>query len=148
MKDRHFTTVFAVDNTPKQAFDAINNPRAWWSGVFEGNTDEFEAEFTYRYKDLHYSKQKVTEFIPGKKVVWLVTDSRLEFIEDKSEWTGTKMCFEIARDGDKTRVRFSHLGLAPDHECFDACSSAWGALINGSLKDLIITGKAQPGLEL
>ena len=101
-------------------------------------------EFTYRYKDIHYSKQKVTEFIPGKKVVWLVLDSSLSFIEDKSEWNGTQIIFDIASKGGKTEVRFSHVGLVPEVECYDGCSNAWGSYINGSLKKLIAKGKGQP----
>lgn len=148
MKNQDFTTAFTVDQTPKEAFDAVNNPRAWWSGEIEGSTDKLNAEFTYRYKDIHYSKQKVTELVPGKKVVWLVTESRLNFIEDKAEWNGSKISFEIAKKGDKTELRFTHVGLVPDGECYSSCSGAWGSLINGSLKKLITTGQDQSGLEL
>ncbi len=72
MMKQGFTTSFSVDQTPQEAFAAINNVRGWWSGQIEGDTDKLGAEFTYRYKDVHLSKQKITEFIPGKKVVWRV----------------------------------------------------------------------------
>jgi hypothetical protein len=136
-----FTTTILVDETPQEAFNAINNVRGWWTGEIEGNTEKLNDEFTYRYKDFHYSKQKVTELIPGKKVVWLITDSKLNFIKDKSEWTGTKIIFEISEKDGKTEIRFSHLGLG---ECFDACSNAWGDYINNSLRKLITTGEDQP----
>ena len=144
MHSQNLTHSFTVDQTPDEAFAAINNVRGWWSGEIEGNTDELGDEWTYRYKDIHYSKQRITELIPGKKVVWLVLDSYLNFIEDKTEWNGTKVTFEIARKGDKTEVRFTHVGLAPQDQCFDACSNAWGSYINGSLRNLIATGKGQP----
>ena len=146
MNDPNFTTTFTVNKTPEEAFAAIKNIRGWWSGEpgIEGSTGKLGDEFTYRYKDLHYSKQKITELIPGKKVVWLVLDSQLNFIEDKSEWKGTKITFEIAKKGDKTEVHFTHLGLVPDYECYSACSNAWGSYINGSLRSLITTGKGQP----
>ncbi len=67
MNSQNFTATFTVDQTPEEAFAAINNVRGWWSGQIEGNTDKLGAEFTYRYKDVHYSKQKITEFVPGKK---------------------------------------------------------------------------------
>jgi hypothetical protein len=144
MSDKNLTSSFTVDQTPEEAFAAINNVRGWWSGEIDGSTDKLGDEWTYRYKDVHYSKQKITELVPGKKVVWLVLDSYLNFIKDKSEWNGSKITFEIAKKGHKTEVRFTHVGLVPDHECYGACSNAWGGYINGSLRSLITTGKGQP----
>jgi hypothetical protein len=145
MNSRNFTTAFTVDQTPEEAFAAINNVRGWWTGEpgVEGSTDKLGDEFTYRYKPHHYSKQKVTELVPGKKIVWLVLDSAINFVADKSEWKGTTIIFEIAKKSAKTEVRFTHVGLVPNFECYSACSNAWGPYINGSLQNLI-TGKAQP----
>ena len=146
-KDRDLTVTFSVDETPEEAFEAVTNVRGWWSGEIDGPTGELGGEFTYRYQDIHYSKQRVTELVPGKRVVWLVLDSYLEFVEDKREWNGTSVIFDIARKGGKTEVRFTHAGLAPAHECYDACSNAWGSYIRGSLRSLIATGKGQPNPE-
>lgn len=140
MKSQDFTTAFTVDQTPEEAFAAINNVRGWWTGKpgIEGSTAKLGDEFTYRYNPHHYSKQRITEFIPGKKVVWLVVESTLNFVKDKSQWNGTNITFEISKKGDDTEVRFTHAGLIPDHECYDACSNAWGSYINGSLRNLIL----------
>ena len=144
MKNPNFTTAFQVDRTPEEAFAAINNVRGWWSGDIEGPTDKLGDEWSYRYKDVHFSKHRITEFVPGEKVAWLVLDSYLSFVDDKKEWNGTRITFEIAAKGDKTEVRFSHLGLSPDVECYDGCSNAWGSYINGSLRNLIASGKGSP----
>ena len=144
MDNQNYTTAFTVDRTPKEAFAAINNVRGWWSGDIEGSTTKLGDVFTYRYEDVHYSKQKITELIPGKKVVWLVLDSSLNFVKDKSEWNGTKIIFVVSKKGDKTEVRFTHVGLVPDYECYGACSNAWGSYVNSSLRKLITKGKGQP----
>lgn len=142
--NQNLTTSFTVDQTPEEVFAAINNVRGWWSGEIEGGTDKLGDEFTYRYKDIHYSKHRITELIPGKKVVWLVLDGYLKFTKDKAEWTGTQITFEISKQGNQTEVRFTHVGLVPESECFRVCSNAWGSYIKGSLRNLIVTGKGQP----
>ena len=143
METADFTTTITVDQTPEEVFDAVNTPQDWWSGDFEGYTKNLNDEFTYRYQDMHYSKQLVAELIPDKKVVWLVTESRLNFIADKEEWTGTKMIFEISGEDGKTQLKFTHAGINPQVECYDACSTAWGQLIQQSLNNYIATGKVE-----
>ena len=144
MKKQDFTTSFTVDQSPEEVFKAVNNVRGWWSGEVNGDTGRLGAEFTYHYKDMHKTTQKVTEFVPGKKVVWHVTDAELSFVKDKTEWTGTDIVFEIARKDGKTELRFTHLGLVPEFECYGGCSGAWGSLVEGNLRNLIATGKNQP----
>jgi Activator of Hsp90 ATPase homolog 1-like protein len=141
MNASNFTTAIAVDQTPDEVFAAIINPVNWWTGEIDGSADQVGDEFSYRYGDVHYSKQKVTELDPGKKVTWQVVDSHLSGPDDPNEWTGTEITFDITTNDGHTELRFSHLGLIPDFECFDSCSSAWGFYINGSLRRLITTGE-------
>jgi hypothetical protein len=144
MATSNYTTAFLVDQTPAEAFDAINDVRGWWTENLEGQSKKLNDEFTVYFGDVHVSTQKLVELIPNKKVVWLVTDSHLNFISDKSEWTNTRISFEITTVDNKTQVRFTHLGLAPEIECFDACSNAWSEYIHQSLFPLITTGKGRP----
>jgi hypothetical protein len=82
--------------------------------------------------------------VPGKKVVWLVVDSKISFVKDKDEWNCTDIVFEIAKKGDKTELRFTHVGLVPAIECYGKCAGAWGYYSNESLRGLITTGKGDP----
>ena len=141
---KNFTTSILVDRTPQEAFNAINDVRGWWSGEIDGSTDVLGAEFTYSYKKAHRTTQKITEFVPGQKVVWHVVDSYLGFVRNKSEWDGTDIVFEIAQKGDKTEVRFTHVGLVPAFECYDGCSGAWGFYVNESLRNFIAKGTGLP----
>jgi uncharacterized protein YndB with AHSA1/START domain len=147
MKDQNLTITFTVDQSPEEVFDAINNVRGWWSGDIDGSTDKLGEEWTYRYKDVHRSTQKITELVPGKKVVWHVTDATLNFVKDKTEWNGTDIVFEIKSKDGKTELRFTHIGLVPTFECYGGCSGAWGFYINDSLRNLITAGKGQPNPE-
>lgn len=143
-KGKDLTLSFTVDRSPQEVFDAINDVRGWWTGEIEGRTDRLGGEFTYRYGKLHRSTQRITELVPGKKVAWHVTDGRLTFVEHQTEWSGTDIVFEIARKGDRTELRFTHVGLVPALDCYGACSDGWGLYVNDSLRKLITTGKGDP----
>ena len=144
MATADFTTTIVVDQTPKEVFKAINHVRGWWSENIEGGTGKLNDVFTYRYGDDHQATMKLIEVAPDKKVVWLVLDNYFSFTKDKTEWTGTKIEFEITEKKNKTQVRFTHRGLVPDYECYDICFDAWSGYINKSLRSLITTGKGQP----
>jgi len=141
MKD--FSTTFTTDRAPAEVFSAINRVTEWWIDEIEGHSGKLHDEFSVRFADVHYSKQKLVEFIPEKKVTWLVTDSNLSFLSNRSEWTGTRITFDISREGDKTKVRFTHSGLVPEIECYRDCSNAWSEYVN-SLLQLVKTRKGQP----
>ena len=79
MEKKNYTAAIEVAQTPKEVFDAINNVRGWWSEEIEGNTDRLNEEWTYHYKDVHRCKMKIVEFIPNKKVVWMVMDNYFSF---------------------------------------------------------------------
>ncbi len=150
MENPNFSVSLLVDQTPQETFRAITNVREWWSGYYseqiEGPTGNLHNEFTFRAGDgVHYSKQKIVEITPNKKIAWLVTDSKLNFPKKKDEWTGTKIIFEISKKGNKTRVVFTHEGLVPGIECFDACSGAWNLYLQNRLLKLITTANEQPG---
>lgn len=141
MKAQDFTTSLLLDQTPGEVYKAINNVAGWWQGEVKGSSTKLNDEFTYQMQEFHYSKQKVVKLIPDQKVVWLVTESKLNFIENKSEWSGTKIIFEISRINNKTQLQFTHQGLLPTVECYNDCSGGWTGLIQKSLVSFIKTGK-------
>jgi hypothetical protein len=139
-----FTTTLLVDQTPQEVFNAVNNVRWWWSEEIEGDTDQLHATFNYHYHDVHRAKIKIIEFVPAKKVVWLVEDNYFNFTKDKHEWKGTKIIFDISERDSQTQLQFTHEGLVPECECYDICEDAWTNYIHTSLRELLVTGKGQP----
>jgi hypothetical protein len=144
MNSQDFTASFTVDKSPREVFAAINHVRGWWSEDIDGRTDQLGADFKYRYKNVHLCTLQIVELVPDKKVTWLVRDNFFSFTEDKTEWNGTTITFDIAKKGKQTEIRFTHAGLNPDIECFDSCSDAWSSYINGSARKLIAAGKGTP----
>ena len=91
----------------------------------------------------YYSRQKLVEIIPDKKVVLLVTESKLNWLQkDQHEWTNTRMVFEITTEGDKTVLLFTHEGLVPERECYSRCVPRWNMVIKEWLSNFITDGKA------
>jgi hypothetical protein len=106
------------------------NVKAWWSGLFgeeiEGKYEKKGDEFTFKAGDgVHYSNQKLIELIPCQRIVWLVTESNLSFLNNTNEWAGTKICFDMEKRRDSIQVIFTHMGLIPEIECYDRCTNAW-----------------------
>jgi hypothetical protein len=143
MATNNFQSTISVEATPHHAFECINNVTKWWTENLEGRSQKQGDEFSVQFADIHYSKQKLVEVIPDKKVVWLITESRLNFIKDKEEWKNTRIEFEIATENNQTKVQFTQIGLVPEIECYDACSNAWSQYMQ-SLYNLITIGKGMP----
>lgn len=146
MSNNNFSVTLLSDQTVEDVFNAVTNVRQWWTGYyseeFEGNTKELDDEFSFRAGGgAHYSKQKLVEVIPNKKIVWLVTDSELSFLEKKDEWTGTRIIFDISKKGKQTQLTFTHEGLTPEIECYDSCSPAWTQYLQNKLLPLIKNSK-------
>jgi uncharacterized protein YndB with AHSA1/START domain len=146
MKNQDFTATIQVAKSPQEVFNDITNdiPK-WWAGKdFEGDGKKLNDEFTIHHPGAHYSKQKVVEVLPGKRVVWLVTESKLNWLKkDQSEWTNTKMIFEITAQGDKTILHFTHEGLVPEKECYAMCEQGWNMVIKDWLFNFITDGRSR-----
>jgi len=144
MSDNSLTIEIIVPNTPKQVFTAITNVDKWWSEGIDGETATHGGEFTFTdYTEL-WCRFRLTEFTPPERIVWQVIDSRLDFIGNHTEWTGTQVIFEITPTADGTRLEFTHQGLRPTIECYEACSRGWDFYINRSLPELLATGTGDP----
>jgi uncharacterized protein YndB with AHSA1/START domain len=144
MSEQSWTTSFTVDRTPGAVYEAITDVRSWWLEQIEGDTQQVGDEFSFQVPGVHRSRLRVTELVPGERVVWRVLDNHMSFVADQSEWIGTEIRFELSAVGGATELRFTHEGLVPGYECFDVCSNAWGSYIGGSLRDLVTTGRGNP----
>lgn len=132
MKATNYSFEFTTEQGEAQIFSKLLDIAAWWSGVYGetiiGESSKIGDEFTFEAGGgMHNSKQKLIELVPNQKIVWQVIDSNLSFLANISEWTNSKLIFELEKQNNKTKVRFTHDGLTPSNECYDACSTGWGA---------------------
>ncbi|MDP9078958.1 MAG: SRPBCC domain-containing protein [Bacteroidota bacterium] len=104
-----YTVLIVVIKSPNDVFNDINNVSEWWPEEFEGENTKLNDEFVFKSGDTHYSKNRVIEYLPNKKVAWLVTDSIRK--TDNYSWTGTKMIFELTSQGSNTMVKFTYDGF-------------------------------------
>ena len=139
VNDQSYSARIEVALPPGDVFAQVTDISKWWTKDIEGQTTRPGDEFIIRHGDTHYSKQKLVEVIPDKKLVWLVTDCQLNWIEkDKTEWINTRMVFEIAPKGDMTELKFTHEGLSPQLECYSRVSQSWDIVIRESLYNLMV----------
>lgn len=125
-----FSFSFLSSQPANKIFSLLLNIDQWWSGLYSetisGTVEKLNDEFTFSAGGgAHFSKQKLIELIPDRKIAWLVTESNLSFLTRTDEWTNTKICFDLSTEGDKTRVSFTHEGLVPKIECYNGCAGAW-----------------------
>jgi hypothetical protein len=130
-KVRSFSRSFTTAMPPGEVFELLLDVKKWWSGFYEesiaGRSSKKGDEFSFKAGGgAHYSKQKLIELVPQKKIAWLVTESNLTFLDKSDEWVDTKICFAISQQGGNTVVTFTHEGLTPGLECYNECSLAWG----------------------
>jgi hypothetical protein len=140
-----FSTAIEVSTSPQVVFNCITDVKNYWSKDFEGSSKKLNDEFIIHHPGQHYSRQKLVEVIPDQKIVWLVTESRLDWLQkDKQEWTNSKMIFQITPAANKTILHFTHEGLVPEKECYGMCQKGWSMIIKDWLFYFISYGTESP----
>jgi uncharacterized protein YndB with AHSA1/START domain len=145
MSDQDFTTTLRVDRPSAEVFEAISDVRGWWSDSVRGATREPGDVFVFEVPDIHRSTMRLTEVVPGQRIVWHVDDAWLSFVARTDEWTGTDVRFDLAPTADGgTELRFTHVGLTPRDECYEVCAGAWSMYVLESLRARVETGLGTP----
>ncbi len=143
MTDKSYHVTIEIPKFPEEVFLCLTRevPK-WWGGRdYSGSSMSLNDAFTIHHPGAHYSKQKITEVVPNKKIVWRVEESKLEWLKTQDEWTNTRMIFEIAPTGYSSILYFTHEGLVPEKESYAMCSEGWNLVIKEWLFNFIVHGK-------
>lgn len=144
MEKQDLQTTINVKVPVHEALKAITNIPAWWMEDFEGRTTALDDVFTIQFRPGAFVTAQIVELVPDRKVTWLVTDCNLSWLKDNKEWKDTRMVFEIKKNGDGTRIRFTHSGIGPVKECYHDCVKGWDHYIKESLHGLLTEGIGRP----
>lgn len=106
----------------------------WWTNNTQGKS-EIGGVLQFRFGAGGFD-MKVLELDPKGRVLWQV-------IEGPAEWIGTKVSFDLKKDGDFTIVLFKHQGWSEPVEFMAHCSTKWAVFLM-SLKSLVETGEGAP----
>ena len=113
-KTANYSVAIELEKSPNEVFNHLINLKKWWPEDFEGDDIELNSEFVFTTGDSHYSKNKVVEFVPNKKVTWLATEGIRK--TDNYDWSGTKFIFELTPRGNNTLLKFTYDGVVFDDE--------------------------------
>jgi len=135
---KDFESVLDFDSPPESVLAALRDAEAiagWW-GVTNGSPTD-GAAFSVGFGGNRQIDMVVGAAGP-QRVEWQV-----EAAPFTPEWDGTTIVFEVERAGEGTTVRFRHLGLTPQLDCFDMCHAGWTHYL-ASLVGYVDRGEGQP----
>lgn len=144
MKKKDFHLSFTTTISASEAYKKIAKVGNWWLTSFKGKALKVNDVFSVIMGDHGNAHFKITEAIPDKKIVWLVTDCHMSYYKNNEEWKNTRIVFELNELKGKTKIDFTHAGLNSGMECYSDCEWGWNHYITESLPKHFKTGKGMP----
>jgi hypothetical protein len=114
MKNHIYTTSIEVPFSPHYVFNRVIDLSKWWQEEYIGESIVLNTQFVFKTGEGHYSKNRVVEFKPDKKFVWLTTESIRK--SDNFDWTGTRFIFEFTPKAENTLIEFTYDGIILENE--------------------------------
>lgn len=114
-----------------KALTTLEGLSGWWTTDTKGDANA-GGTIHFRFGPPNLIDMKVLELEPGRLVLWQV-------VGGPDSWMGTRVRFDLAQDGDFTRVLFKHQGWKEPGEFMHHCSTKWAMFVM-SLKALVETG--------
>jgi hypothetical protein len=129
----------------KETFNKISQVSKWWSAAFEGSSSNVGDVFTVRFKKSgDWYTIRIDAMIPNQKIEWSVVDAEQTWHENRKEWVGTRIVWEIVPEKNGSKVTMAHLGLVPEFECYEKCKIGWDYLLKESLYKYLTVGTGTP----
>jgi uncharacterized protein YndB with AHSA1/START domain len=138
--DSDYRKELHIGAAPQTVFDALTTLAgcaSWWAPASGSPAPGGELRFTFDDPGaplvLH-----VAEADRPAAVAWQVR--ACDFLPD---WVGTAITFVLTPAADGCELRFRHVGLRPQLDCYDQCRAGWDYFLP-SLRDYAESGAGRP----
>lgn len=148
MENKNYNRTIMVNASLEEAMKKISQINLWWRKDFSGIADNLNDKFTVPFGELNgeiaFVDFIISELVPNKKVTWKVLDCNLPWFKDKKEWNNTEVVFILSEENGKTTIDFTHIGLVPEVDCYEACEKGWDGHITRDLVKFMNEGIKLP----
>lgn len=136
-----FSSSITAKISASEATDRICNVPDWWGITFSGSAKKRKDNFVVKMGGNSFFNFTVRELIPGKRIVWFITDCYMPWYSNHKEWIHTNIIFNLTENNGVTTLNFMHEGLTQELECYQECAPGWTHWIETSLYSYLTTGK-------
>jgi uncharacterized protein YndB with AHSA1/START domain len=132
---KHLLHLNAPSSKVYQAITEEAGLKSWWTDDTIATPNE-GAIIEFNFGDRYHDEMKVVKLEPNQRVEWLC-------LVGEPEWIDTTFIFDLATNGDKTILRFTHGNWRESTDFFASCNFHWAYYLR-SLKLLCETGEGTP----
>ncbi len=133
-KNLNYSQHLKISANPKTIFDALNEGMNNWWGAISNSNFTANGQFTVTFENGYWWKFKIVEFTPNQKLTWECIAGEPEF---NKEWIGHKLHWSITKENQYTILNFNQIGLTPQLDCYNICTSTWHMFITQKLKSYV-----------
>jgi uncharacterized protein YndB with AHSA1/START domain len=119
-----------------RAFSTMDGLRHWWTENSQASEElKTGTVIRFRFGD-EGPDMKIARIVPNKRMEW-------ECISGPSDWTVTKLFFDVEGHKGMTILHFGQTGWREENDFFMHCNCRWGYFMV-SIKNFIETGQGNP----
>jgi uncharacterized protein YndB with AHSA1/START domain len=127
-----------IDAAPASVFDAVSTAAGltrWWADTCDGSPAVGSA-YAFGFGPEYQWRAQVTQCAPA-------TAFALTFTQADTDWTGTRVTFDLVPEGSGTQLRFAHGGWPEANAHFRVSAHCW-ALYLRLLRRYVERGETVP----
>jgi uncharacterized protein YndB with AHSA1/START domain len=139
-----FTAVLNLPVSPDDVAALLTSAEGvsrWW-GPTEGDGG-VGGTLTTAFGGYGVNAMRVVEVTPSRVVWESVVPEQGRPTVHMQEWLGTRLQFDLTPADGGTQLRFQHVGLNPQLDCWDECLAGWTHFM-ASIQAVAETGTGMP----